>query len=143
MQLSLQTDYALRTLMTLAAADSQLTVDWIASRYDISRNHLAKVAQRLQSDGYVQTTRGRNGGMRLARPADQINVGELVRNFENLQAFVGCMDGGPGCAINAACGLKPVLAGALDQFLSHLDNFTVADITGKPSTLIEQLSLVD
>jgi Rrf2 family nitric oxide-sensitive transcriptional repressor len=143
MQLSLQTDYALRTLMALTASDDQLTVDWIATHYGISRNHLAKVAQKLQADGYVITIRGRNGGMRLAKPADQINVGDVVRRVENLTAFVGCMDGGVGCKIDGACGLKPALSGAIALFLEHLDGFSVADITGKTDAMMMRLQVAD
>ena len=140
MQLSLQTDYALRTLMALAASDDLLSVDWIATRYNISRNHLSKVAQKLQADGYVVSTRGRGGGMRLAKPADEINVGDVVRQFENLQAFVGCFDAGAGCKIDGACGLKPALSGALGQFLTHLDQYSIADITGDANAMLKRLA---
>lgn len=139
MQLSLQTDYALRILMTLAASDEQLSVDWIARHYGISRNHLAKVAQGLQAEGYVTTYRGRGGGMRLAKEPDSINVGDVVRVFENLGGFVSCMNGGPGCAINGACGLKSVIGGALSAFLKHLDSCTLSDIIPKPKKMMKQL----
>lgn len=140
MQLSLQTDYALRILMALAASDEQLSVDWIARHYGISRNHLAKVAQGLQAEGLVTTYRGRGGGMRLAREAEAINVGDVVRRFENLSSFVSCMPGGPGCAINGACGLKPALSGALGAFLTHLDDYTLAEIVPKPEMMIKRLT---
>ena len=139
MQLSLHTDYALRILMALAASDEQLSVDWIARHYGISRNHLAKVAQRLQAEDFVTTYRGRGGGMRLARPANEINVGAVVRKFETLESFVACMAGGAGCAINSACGLKPALAGALKAFLAYLDRFTLSDVTRQPKKLMLRL----
>lgn len=139
MQLSLQTDYALRILMALAASDQQLSVDWIARHYRISRNHLAKVAQALQAEGYVHSYRGRGGGLRLARPAKEVTVGEIVQRFENLQSFVACMPGGPGCVINGACGLKPALAGALAAFIGHLDKITLADIVARPGDLFRRL----
>ena len=82
MQLNLRTDYALRMLMALAATDRTLSIDWIAQRYAISRNHLAKVAQDLAAAGFVDTQRGRGGGLRLARPAADINVGAVVRSLE-------------------------------------------------------------
>lgn len=85
MHLSLQTDYGLRILMLLASADRQMSVDEIARSYGISRNHLAKVAQRLQQSGYVDTARGRSGGLRLAVPARDLNVGTVVRDLENLE----------------------------------------------------------
>lgn len=139
MQLSLHTDYALRILMALAASDEQLSVDWIARHYGISRNHLAKVAQGLQAEGYVVTFRGRGGGMRLARDPNDINVGDVVRRFESLDGFISCMPGGSGCAINGACALKPALGGAINAFLSHLDRFTLATITPKPRKLMKRL----
>jgi len=139
MQLNLHTDYALRVLMALAASGEQLSVDWIAGHYGISRNHLAKVVQGLQAEGYVLTFRGRGGGIRLARPAGEINVGEVVRRFESLDSFVGCMGDGGGCAIDGTCGLKGALAGALRAFLEHLDDFTLADIVGRKDRMMAKL----
>ncbi|WP_037499416.1 RrF2 family transcriptional regulator [Sphingomonas jaspsi] len=139
MQLSLHTDYALRVLMALAASDEQLSVEWIARHYGISRNHLAKVAQGLQAEGYVVTFRGRGGGMRLARDARDINVGDVVRRFESLDGFISCMPGGGGCAIDGACGLKPALGGAIAAFLAYLDRFSLAAITTKPKKLMRRL----
>ena len=139
MQLSLHTDYALRILMALAASEEQLSVDWIARHYGISRNHLAKVAQGLQNEGLVHTFRGRGGGMRLARPPSEVNVGAVVRRFEALDSFVACMPGGPGCVINGACGLKPALAGAIKAFLAHLDQYSLADIVGRRDMLLKRL----
>ena len=139
MQLSLHTDYALRTLMTLASLDRQSSVEEIARRYGISRNHLAKVAQRLQAEGYIETFRGRGGGMRLARPASEIRVGEVVRRFESLDSFVGCFARGSGCAVAGLCGLKPVLSGALDAFLAHLDAVTLEDLVPDRAAYFAQL----
>jgi Rrf2 family nitric oxide-sensitive transcriptional repressor len=138
-QLSLHSDYALRVLMALASSERQLSVDEIARRYGISRNHLAKVSQRLQSEGFVVTFRGRGGGMRLARPANEIVVGDVVRRFENLESFVGCFAGGSGCAVNGLCALKPALAGALDAFLVHLDGFRLSDLVPDRAAFIERL----
>lgn len=139
MQLSLHSDYALRVLMALAAGERQLTVDEIARRYGISRNHLAKIAQRLQGEGYVTTYRGRGGGMRLARPAGDIVVGEVVRRFENLDSFVGCFAAGSGCAVNGLCALKPALNGAVDAFLAHLDGFRLSDLVPNRAAFVERL----
>lgn len=143
MQLSLKTDYALRILMALASTDDVLSVDWLAVHYGISRNHLAKVAQALTAAELVTTTRGRNGGMRLARSPADINVGSVVRSFERFEGFVACMGGAVPCAIEPACGLKPALAGALEAFLAHLDRFTLADIARRPDAIHAQLLLQD
>jgi Rrf2 family nitric oxide-sensitive transcriptional repressor len=141
MQLSLHSDYALRVLMALAASERQLSVDEIARRYGISRNHLAKVTQRLQSQGFVTTYRGRGGGMRLARPAETIVVGDVVRRFENLESFVGCFAAGGGCAVNGLCALKPALNGAVEAFLAHLDQFRVSDLVPNTAAFLDRLEL--
>lgn len=139
MQLNLRTDYALRMLMALAARDEVVSIDWIAEQYDISRNHLAKVAQDLATAGFIETQRGRGGGVRLARAPSDINVGEVVRRLENTSGFVACMGGKEDCAIDSVCGLKPALAGALEAFLHHLDQFDLAQITGQRDKLLDQL----
>lgn len=142
MQLSLHSDYALRVLMALAAGDRQLSVDEIARRYGISRNHLAKVAQKLQTEGFVNTFRGRGGGMRLARPAHDIGVGDVVRRFENLESFVGCFAAGGGCAVNGLCALKPALGGALEAFLDHLDGYRLSDLVPDRAAFLKRLEEV-
>jgi Rrf2 family nitric oxide-sensitive transcriptional repressor len=139
MQLSLHSDYALRVLMALTTTERQLSVDEIARRYGISRNHLAKVAHRLQGHGFVTTFRGRGGGMRLARPAEEIVVGDVVRRFENLESFVGCMANGSGCAVNGLCALKPALAGALEAFLEYLDGVRLVDLVPDRAAFLKRL----
>lgn len=142
MQLSLYSDYALRVLMALASEKQQLSVDDIARRYAISRNHLAKVAQRLQSEGLVETFRGRGGGMRLAREPEEIVVGDVVRRFENFDSFVSCFPQGAGCAVNGVCGLKPALSGALGAFLNHLDGYRLSDLVPNPKAFERRLEAV-
>jgi Rrf2 family nitric oxide-sensitive transcriptional repressor len=139
MQLSLHSDYALRVLMSLAASERQISVDEIARRYGISRNHLAKVAQRLQGEGFIATFRGRGGGMRLARPAEEIVVGDVVRRFENLESFVACFAGGGGCAVSGLCALKPALGGAIEAFLEHLDGFRLNDLVPDRAAFVKRL----
>ena len=139
MQLTLKTDYALRILMALASTDEVLSVDWLAGHYGVSRNHLAKVAQALTAAQLVTTVRGRSGGMQLARPPAEINVGAVVRSFERFEGFVACMGGEEPCVIEGACGLKPALGGALEAFFSHLDRFTLADIARQPGAIRSRL----
>tara|TARA_R110000822_G_scaffold103392_2_gene230001 strand:- start:110 stop:508 length:399 start_codon:yes stop_codon:yes gene_type:complete len=126
-------------LMALAAKDEVVSIDWMADHYDISRNHLAKVAQDLVAAGYVVSLRGRGGGLRLARPPAEINVGDVVRSMENLTGFVACMGGKEKCVIDGACGLKPALAGAIEAFLTHLDQFDLAQITASQARLLRRL----
>jgi Rrf2 family nitric oxide-sensitive transcriptional repressor len=142
MQLSLHSDYALRVLMALAATERQLSVDDVARHYAISRNHLAKVVQRLQIEGFIETFRGRGGGMRLARPAQDIVVGDVVRRFENLESFVGCFAAGTGCTVSGLCALKPALNGALEAFLAHLDGFRLTDLVPDRAAFVKRLQAI-
>ncbi|MDE2563961.1 MAG: Rrf2 family transcriptional regulator [Sphingomonadales bacterium] len=140
MHLSLQTDYGLRILMLLASTNRQMSVDQIARSYGISRNHLAKVAQHLQSAGYIETSRGRGGGLRLGRPAGELNVGKIVRDLESLDAFVECMAPLRNmCPALGLCGLQNALGLALGDFLSRLDSYTVADLLPDPARFSRQL----
>ncbi len=128
MQLTAFTDYTLRTLIYLAIEEGRLaTVTQIAAAYAIPENHLNKVVLLLGQAGDVVTLRGRGGGLRLARPASRINIGEVVRRTEPALALAPCMGSGV-CVITPACGLKPVLAEALDAFLAVLDRYTLADL---------------
>jgi Rrf2 family transcriptional regulator, nitric oxide-sensitive transcriptional repressor len=129
MRLSLQTDFALRTLLFLAAKDGHHSIAEIARAYGISKNHLMKVAQRLAAEGFIETVRGRSGGLKLARPANALNVGTIVRIMEDTGTFVECFNAATNqCVVTPACGLRHALGGALEAFLHHLDQFTVADL---------------
>lgn len=139
MQLSLKTDFGLRMLMALASTDEILSVDWIAEHHGLSRHHLAKVAQELNAAGYIETVRGRGGGLRLGRAPAEINIGQVVRDLENFEGFVACMGGANDCVLQRLCGLKPVLGGALQAFLAHLDGFTLADLDFDREAILARL----
>lgn len=129
MRLSLQTDYALRTLMFLAAKDGHHSIAEISRAYGISKNHLMKVAQRLAAEGFIESVRGRSGGLKLARPANALNIGSIVRTMEDTGTFVECFDAATNtCIVTPVCGLRHTLAGALEAFAQHLDRYTVADL---------------
>ena len=133
MRLSVHTDYALRTLMFLGSHDGHHSIAEISRSYHISKNHLMKVAQRLAAEGFVTSVRGRSGGLKLSKPPSAINVGHVVRTFEELGAFVECFDApGNGCIITPVCGLRHVLAGGVEAFLTHLDGFMLTDLIGEP-----------
>jgi len=133
MRLNLQTDYALRLLMHLAVNDDALsTIAEVAERYDISKNHLMKVAHVLGSKNVIETVRGRTGGLRLAQPAREINVGTIVRLMEADLAVVECFQGGADkCLITTACRLKGIFNEALTAFLSVLDQYSIDDLTSR------------
>jgi Rrf2 family transcriptional regulator, nitric oxide-sensitive transcriptional repressor len=133
MRLSVQTDFALRTLMFLAVKEGHHSIADISNGYGISKNHLMKVAQRLVAEGFVTSVRGRGGGLMLAKPAGSINVGAVVRSIEDMGAFVECFEpSGKGCVVSRVCGLRHALAGGIEAFIRHLDQFTVADLVGEP-----------
>jgi len=133
-RLSLQTDYAMRLLMHLAANTHRLvTIAEVANRFRISRAHLMKVAFLLGKGGFVQTVRGRAGGLRLAREAQAIRVGDVFRFMEGDAELVGCVDAAKGdCVVVKACRLRGVLGEALAAFIGVLDRYTLADLTVNP-----------
>ena len=137
MRLTLHTDYALRLLMVLAMEPDDLhTVEEVARRYGISRNHLTKVTQTLVQAGFVDSQRGRGGGLRLARRADAINLGAVVRATEDSFALVECFAPDSNtCVITSACGLRGPLDEALRAFLAVLDRYSLADLIRHPRAL--------
>jgi Rrf2 family transcriptional regulator, nitric oxide-sensitive transcriptional repressor len=130
MRLTLYTDYSLRVLLYLAGKeDETVTITELSDFYKISRNHLVKVVHNLGLNGYILTTRGRNGGIKLARPAKKIPIGEVVRStepdFDLLECFNPATD---RCVITRNCSMKSVFFKARTGFLDVLDEHTLADI---------------
>jgi len=134
MHLTLHTDLALRLLMLLALEPDKLhTIEEVARRYNVSRNHMMKVAQTLTQEGFVDSLRGRGGGLRLARPAARINLGQVVRKTEDSFTLVECFDRGRNtCIVSSACGLRGPLEEALAAFLAVLDRYSLADLIANP-----------
>ena len=130
MRLTTFSDYAFRVLIYLGASPQGLaTIADIAAAYGISENHLMKVVHALARLGYIETVRGKGGGMRLARPAAEINVGEVLRATEDGFDVVECMGERAGdCRIVRACALKGALGEAVAAFLDVLDGYTLADL---------------
>lgn len=128
MRLNAQTDFALRLLSHLAAGRGGLvTIAQVANRFQISKNHLTKVAHMLVKHGVIKTARGRLGGLYLSRPAADIRLGDVVRLMENDFALVECMQEGD-CLIAGACRIKRVLQSAMDAFFDVLDQYTLQDL---------------
>ena len=134
MQLSYFADYALRVLLYSAAhPERRCTSEEIAGAFSVSRHHIVKVVNALQHQGYLDTVRGRGGGFRLAQPAQQVNIGEVVRRNEATLAIVECFDRETNtCPLSVACGLKGVLRDAQQAFFATLDRYTLADLVTKP-----------
>jgi len=127
MRLTTYTDYALRTLMYLAANRERLvTIQDIADAHNIAKNHLTKVVHQLGIMGVVESLRGRKGGLRLGREPDQINIGAVVRLTEPDFYMAECFDPGKShCIMSAACSLKDVLNDATTAYLAVLDGITL------------------
>jgi len=129
MRLTAMTDYAMRLLMYVGSHPDRLcTIAEIAQAYGISQPHLMKITHRLAQQGWLETVRGKNGGMRLARAPRDINLGAVVRDTENDLALVECFTPGNTCTLGGRCGLAGIIHGALQQFMAHLDRYTLADI---------------
>lgn len=144
MRLTTYTDYALRLLMYVAVKDDGLaTISDVAAGYGISKNHLMKVAHQLGVAGYVETVRGRSGGLRLAKPARAIGLGDVVRDTEQDRALVPCFDPADrSCAIRSCCTLRRALEKASAAFIETLDGFTLADLV-KPRTPLRTLLAIE
>ena len=139
MRLTRFSDYAVRVMLYLAAHTDRLcSIAEIAKAYDISQNHLMKVVSDLAGSGYIQSLRGRGGGIRLARPAQDINIGRLIRHTEGEIELVGCST----CKLKGACQLPGPLDLALDAFFEVLERYTLAQVMGTSdgSRLLAMLS---
>ena len=137
MRLTLHTDFALRVLIQAGLNDGKLTrINDIAQTFGISKAHLMKVVNDLGQKGYLDTVRGRNGGIRLMREPRHINIGQVVRDTENHLDLIGCLERGGYCCIERVCILRGALRDASNAFLAVLDTYTLADLI-KPK---EQLS---
>lgn len=130
MRLNTFTDYALRVLIYTGARHPELTmIQEIASGYEVSTTHLTKVVNRLGRGGFLETVRGRHGGIRLGRPAGEIKLGAVVRHCEHDLRIVECFSPSSGnCRIEPGCTLKPILSEALEAFLQVLDKYSLEDL---------------
>ncbi len=135
MRLTMMSDYALRLLMYAAQQPDRLcTIAEVAQAYAISEAHLMKVTHQLAVAGWLATVRGKGGGLRLARPAGEINLGAVVRDIEPDFFLVECFASGSACTLTGRCRLTGVLQNALQGFMDGLDRHTLADIV-PPATL--------
>lgn len=131
MRLTLHTDYALRVLVHVGLRNGELvTITEIADCYGISKNHLTKVVHQMGRIGYLETVRGKYGGVRLLRQPDKINLGDFIRETEEDFALVRCMrcDATDECRLNGQCIAHDALNAGLRAFFAELNRYTLADM---------------
>lgn len=129
MRLTMMTDYAMRLLMYVAQHPDRLcTIAEVARVYDVSEAHLMKVTHQLGLNGWIETVRGKGGGMRLAHPPDKINLGAVVRSMESDFQLTECFGTGNKCSLTGSCRLTGIVQEALQGFLKAFDSHTLADI---------------
>ncbi len=139
MRLTLHTDFALRVLIQVGLNEGELTtINDIAESFSISKHHLMKVVNDLSRKGYLDTVRGRGGGIRLMRKPRDINIGQVVRQTEDRLDVIGCLGQTGYCRIERVCVLRGVLRDATDAFLAVLDAHTLADLI-KPHRALSAL----
>jgi Rrf2 family nitric oxide-sensitive transcriptional repressor len=137
MQLRAYSDYSIRVLMFAALRNpARATVDEVAGAFAISRHHLVKIVHQLGANGYLDTHRGIGGGFTLARPPEEIQLGEIVRLGEETDKVIGCIEmNNQQCRLFPACRLKGVLDEAAAAFFNVLDGYTLADLIKQPAKL--------
>ena len=141
MRLSTFSDYNLRVLMYLGVQRDRLaTIAEIAAAHEISENHLMKVVHQLGRSGYIETVRGKGGGMRLAKAPNEIVLGEVIRQTEGDFAMVECFSENSSCRLLPACRLKGILGEALSAMFLVLDDYTLADLLERPEDHVKAIS---
>ena len=135
MQLTRHTDFSLRVLIYLSLNKSGelVTINEISEHFEILKNHLTKVVNHLAQKGFVETVRGKNGGLRLASPPANIKLGDVIRSMEINLEVVDCSK--PLCPLINNCKLKRILNEAKQAFLKTLDNYTIEDLNEEPETI--------
>ncbi len=142
MRFTVFTDYALRVLMYLALQpDRKVRIREVSEGYGISHNHLMKVVNKLTRAELVEASRGVNGGLILARAAEDISVGEVVRKCEDDIALVECFRQDNQCVITPECELARVFGHALEEFMAILDQYTIADLVKPRLKLRKRLKM--
>jgi len=140
MRLTMFTDYALRVLLVLSARrDGLVTIAEVSESFKISETHLMKVANALAHTGWVETVRGRGGGMRLAADPARLTLREIVETLESDFAVVECLGVENRCVLTGGCGVERALTKAMRAFFQELERYTLADLTAR-STALKRLS---
>ena len=142
MRVTTYSDYALRVLIYAGLAEGELVrIKDISERYQISQSHLTKVVWRLSQRGFLETTRGRAGGLRLAMAPERVNLGAVLRAMEDNRALVECFGPEGRCMITPACAARRMFREAAEAFLAVFDKYTLADLLSRRAGLMQALDL--
>ena len=134
MRLTTMTDYAVRLLMYVAQQPDRLcTIAEVANAYAISEAHLMKITHQLSLSGWLETVRGKGGGMRLAAAPSAINLGAVVRSIEPDFYLVDCLAGNTACTLTGSCKLTGIMNGALQNLMQYFNRYTLADLLPQSS----------
>ena len=133
MTLSKFSDYAFRILILLGNnPDMTFTVDSISDTLGLSNHHIKKIVYKLATEGYIDSSKGRNGGLRLGMNPADINLGELLKITEDNLNIVECFSkDGCTCNISSSCKLKGLIGVALNSFMNVFHQYTLADVLDK------------
>ncbi len=136
MRLTTMSDYAMRLLMHVGQHPGRLcTIAEVARAHDISEAHLTKITHQLALAGWLETVRGKGGGMRLAAKPQDIGLGAVVRSIEPDFKLVECLAHDSGCQLASSCHLTGIINGALQSFMQYLDRYTLADLLAPSAPL--------
>lgn len=143
MEIRAYSDYSIRVLIQAALRrPDRVTVDEVTATYGISRHHLVKIVHDLGRNGYLATRRGIGGGFTLARPPEEIRLGEVIRMGEKSDKVIDCFDAADRkCRLLPCCRLKSALDEAAAAFFAVLDGYTLADLIAQPSQMRSVLGL--
>lgn len=135
MRLSQASDFSLRVLLFLGQSETAQTVENVSSRLGLARSHVMKIVAKLGRLGLVETNRGRGGGIRLGMPADQIRIGDVVREMEPDLGVVDCLREGGSCVFMPRCALKHAMRAASESFMESLNAYTLAGLLSKTQVI--------
>lgn len=143
MRLTTMSDYAMRLLMHVGQHPGRLcTIAEVARAHDISEAHLTKITHQLALAGWLETVRGKGGGMRLATKPQQIGLGAVVRSIEPDFKLVECLAQDSTCQLSSSCHLTGIINGALQSFMQYLDSYTLADLLAPSAPLAPVINQV-
>jgi Rrf2 family transcriptional regulator, nitric oxide-sensitive transcriptional repressor len=142
MKLTSYTNYALRSLQLAALkAPNRIKVDDVVKVHGLARPHIVKIVHELGRAGYLETVRGRGGGFFLARPPEDIIIGDVVRLTEGPLDIVECFNPKKNtCPLIGICKLSKAMQKATKAFMDVLDDLTLADIASNKHELLARIA---